>query len=433
MSSSNEAWSRRRAGAVAHGVHQAHPIHVERASNERVWDVDGNEYIDFTSGIAVLNTGHRHPHVVAALQAQLARFTHTCFAALPYADYIAVCERINALAPGTHPSKTALFSTGSEAVESALKIARAHTGRTGVVAFTNAFHGRTFATLALTGKVRPYSAGMGPMPGGVHRARYPDALNGVSVADALASIEQIFQADAAPDDIAALIFEPVQGEGGVQVAPVAFVERVRELCDRHGIAMIVDEVQSGIGRTGAFFAIEQMGVVPDLLVFGKSIAAGLPLAGVTGRADLVDAVAPGGLGGTYAGNPLACAAALAVLDVIERERLVARARQIGEIMQASLRAMQRRHAFIADMRGLGALIGVELRDPDGDRPATDIARRCIALARERGLLLLAGGAHGNVLRLLAPLTIGFDALEAGLAILDACLAECAAPAEAAAP
>jgi 4-aminobutyrate aminotransferase-like enzyme len=267
---------------------------------------------------------------------------------------------------------------------------------------------------------------MGLMPGHVYRALYPDALNNIGVDAALASIEQIFRSDAAPEDIAAILFEPVQGEGGIQVAPPGFVSKLRALCDREGIVLIADEVQSGAGRTGTFFAVEQMGAAPDLVVFGKSVAGGLPLAGVTGHAGLMDAVGPGGLGGTYAGNPLACAAALAVLDVMEREQILVRARQIGEVTRTALQAMQRRYPLIADVRGLGALIGVELRTADG-QPARELTRKLVNSAREQGLLLLAGGMHGNVLRMLAPLTIELATLEAGLAILDRCFSTmCAA-------
>ena len=419
MSVANETLLGRRQAAVARGVNQAHPIFAARALNDRIWDIDGNEYIDFTSGIAVLNTGHLHPDVVEAVQRQLGHFVHTCFAVLPYESYVAVCERINALAPGDGSKKTALFSTGSEAVESAVKIARAHTKRSGVIAFTGAYHGRTLMALAMTGKVAPYASGMGLMPGHVYRALYPDALNSIDVDSALGSIERIFRNDAAPEDIAAIIFEPVQGEGGIQVAPPGFVSKLRALCDREGIVLIADEVQSGAGRTGTFFAVEQMGATPDLLVFGKSVAGGLPLAGVTGHASVMDAVGPGGLGGTYAGNPLACAAALAVLDVMDREQILARARQVGEITCAALLAMQQRYPLIADVRGLGALIGVELRTPDG-QPAKDLTSKLVTSAREAGLLLLAGGMHGNVLRMLAPLTVELATLEAGLRILDRC-------------
>jgi len=419
MSVANETLLGRRQAAVARGVNQAHPIFAARALNDRIWDIDGNEYIDFTSGIAVLNTGHLHPDVVEAVQRQLGHFVHTCFAVLPYESYVAVCERINALAPGDGSKKTALFSTGSEAVESAVKIARAHTKRSGVIAFTGAYHGRTLMALAMTGKVAPYASGMGLMLGHVYRALYPDALNSIDVDSALGSIERIFRNDAAPEDIAAIIFEPVQGEGGIQVAPPGFVSKLRALCDREGIVLIADEVQSGAGRTGTFFAVEQMGATPDLLVFGKSVAGGLPLAGVTGHASVMDAVGPGGLGGTYAGNPLACAAALAVLDVMDREQILARARQVGEITCAALLAMQQRYPLIADVRGLGALIGVELRTPDG-QPAKDLTSKLVTSAREAGLLLLAGGMHGNVLRMLAPLTVELATLEAGLRILDRC-------------
>jgi 4-aminobutyrate aminotransferase len=421
MEVNNEVLRLRRLAAVARGVNQVHPVFAARAQNDRIWDVEGKEYIDFTSGIAVLNTGHLHPEVVEAVERQMRNFTHTCFAVLPYEPYIAVCERINARVPGTGAKKTALFTTGSEAVENAVKIARAYTRRSGVIAFTGAYHGRTLLTLALTGKVAPYAAGMGLMPANVYRALYPDPLNGLDIGDAVDSIERIFRSDAAPEDIAAIIFEPVQGEGGMQVAPPEFVQRLREICDRHGIVLIADEVQSGAGRTGAFFAIEHTNITPDLVAFGKSVAGGLPLAGVAGRADVMDAVGPGGLGGTYAGNPVACAAAVAILDIMDRDRISTRAGEIGEIVRAALLDMQERYPLIADVRGLGALIGVELRHANGT-PATDRAKELVAIARDRGLLLLTGGMHGNVLRILAPLTIDMEWLEAGLTILDRCLA-----------
>ncbi|KWF73778.1 4-aminobutyrate aminotransferase [Burkholderia multivorans] len=415
----NEALQQRRLSAVARGINQTHPIYAVRAENERLWDASGNEYIDFTSGISVLNTGHLHPDVVQAIQRQLEKFSHTCFAVVPYEPYISVCEILNQLMPGTGPNKTALFSTGGEAVENAVKIARAHTRRNGIIAFSGAYHGRTLATLALTAKIHPYSTGMGLMPGNVYRARYPDDESGT--ASAIESIERIFESDAAPEDIAAIIFEPVQGEGGIHVAPRAFLQALRTICNSHGIVMIADEIQSGMGRTGTFFAIEQLGVSPDLIVFGKSIAAGLPLSGVTGRSAIVDAIGPGGLGGTYAGNPISCAAALAVLDVMARDDLLARATKVGGIIRSALLDMQTRYPFIAEVRGLGALLGVDLREPDGGRPVPEVARSIVGHAREQGLLLLAGGQHGNVLRILAPLTIGATMLRAGLDKLESCM------------
>lgn len=422
MDKSNASLLQRRADAVARGVSQIHPIVAERAQGCTVVDVEGREYLDFSGGIAVLNTGHLHPKVVDAVQAQLGKLTHTCFQVLAYEPYIALCERINALVPGDFIKKSLLVTTGAEAVENAVKIARAATGRAGVIAFTGGYHGRTMMTLSMTGKKVPYAAGMGLMPGGVYRARFPCALHGVSVDDALASIEQVFKNDAEPRDIAAIVIEPVQGEGGFYVNSKAFMQRLRALCDQHGILLIADEVQTGAGRTGSFFAMEQMGVAADLTTFAKSIAGGFPLAGVCGRAEVMDAIAPGGLGGTYAGNPLACAAALAVLEVFEEERLLERARVIGERLQTGLQALQARHRQIVEVRGLGAMQAIELGEQGDPRvPATALTARLVARARDRGLILLSCGAYGNILRILVPLTVSDAQLDRGLAILGDCL------------
>ena len=422
MDKSNASLLQRRADAVARGVSQIHPIVAERAQGCTVVDVEGREYLDFSGGIAVLNTGHLHPKVVDAVQAQLGKLTHTCFQVLAYEPYIALCERINALVPGDFIKKSLLVTTGAEAVENAVKIARAATGRAGVIAFTGGYHGRTMMTLSMTGKKVPYAAGMVLMPGGVYRARFPCALHGVSVDDALASIEQVFKNDAEPRDIAAIVIEPVQGEGGFHPCPPRFMQQLRALCDRHGILLIADEVQTGAGRTGSFFAMEQMGVAADLTTFAKSIAGGFPLAGVCGRAEVMDAIAPGGLGGTYAGNPLACAAALAVLEVFEEERLLERARVIGERLQTGLQALQARHGQIVEVRGLGAMQAIELGEQGDPRvPATALTARLVARARDRGLILLSCGAYGNILRILVPLTVSDAQLDRGLAILGDCL------------
>lgn len=426
MDKTNASLLQRRAAAVARGVSQIHPIVVEHAQNCTVVDVEGREYLDFAGGIAVLNTGHLHPRVVAAVQAQLGKLSHTCFQVLAYEPYIALCEQLNARVPGEFEKKTLLVSTGSEAVENAVKIARAATGRAGVIAFTGGYHGRTMMTLSLTGKKVPYAAGMGLMPGGVYRAQYPCALHGVSSDDAIASIERIFKNDAEPRDIAAIVIEPVQGEGGFYVAPRDFMQRLRALCDQHGILLIADEVQTGAGRTGSFFAMEQMGVVADLTTFAKSIAGGFPLAGVCGRAEVMDVIAPGGLGGTYAGNPLACAAALAVLEVFEEERLLERSRALGEHLQRGLRDLQARHPVIVDVRGLGAMVAIELGEAgDIHGPAAALTGQLVARARDKGLILLSCGPYGNVLRILVPLTVSDAQLDQGLAILGECLAELA--------
>lgn len=418
----NQSLMLRREQAVARGVGQIHPVFIERAENATIVDVEGHHYIDFAGGIAVLNTGHRHPKVMDAVRRQLELYTHTCFQVVAYEPYVELCEKINSLVPGDFPKKTLLVTTGSEALENAVKIARAATGRAGVIAFAGGYHGRTMMTLAMTGKVMPYSAGMGLMPGGVFRARFPDALHGVSEDDAINSIEQIFKTDAEPQDIAALVVEPVQGEGGFRLASPRFMQRLRALCDLHGIVLIADEVQTGAGRTGSFFAMEQMGVTADLTTFAKSVAGGFPLAGVCGRAELMDAIAPGGLGGTYAGNPVSCAAALAVLEVFEEENLLARARTLGDMLTQRLRQLAARDKRIAEVRGLGAMVACELFSADG-RPDPELASRLIIRAREKRLLLLSCGQYANVIRILVPLTATDVQVEEGMDIIAACLAE----------
>ncbi|PRB77468.1 4-aminobutyrate--2-oxoglutarate transaminase [Pseudomonas sp. MYb185] len=422
MTDSNESLMLRREQAVARGVGQIHPVFIERAENATVWDVEGHQYIDFAGGIAVLNTGHRHPKVIDAVKRQLELYTHTCFQVVAYEPYVALCEKINALVPGDFAKKTLLVTTGAEALENAVKIARAATGRAGVIAFAGGYHGRTMMTLAMTGKTMPYASGMGLMPGGVFRARFPDPLHGVSEDDAIDSIEQIFKTDAEPRDIAALVVEPVQGEGGFRVASAQFMQRLRALCDLHGIVLIADEVQTGAGRTGTFFAMEQMGVSADLTTFAKSVAGGFPLAGVCGRAELMDAIAPGGLGGTYAGNPVACAAALAVLEVFEEENLLARARTLGDMLTRRLQQLADGDKRIAEVRGLGAMVACELMT-GGGHPDPELASRLVIKAREKGLILLSCGQYANVIRILVPLTATDVEVEAGMDIIAACLAE----------
>ena len=420
----NASLMKRREAAVPRGVGQIHPIFADSAKNATVTDVEGREFIDFAGGIAVLNTGHVHPKIIAAVTAQLNKLTHTCFQVLAYEPYVEVCEKVAAKVPGDFAKKTLLVTTGSEAVENAVKIARAATGRAGVIAFTGAYHGRTMMTLGLTGKVVPYSAGMGLMPGGVFRALYPNELHGVSVDDSIASIERIFKNDAEPRDIAAIIIEPVQGEGGFYVAPKAFMKRLRELCDKHGILLIADEVQTGAGRTGTFFAMEQMGVAADLTTFAKSIAGGFPLAGVCGKAEYMDAIAPGGLGGTYAGSPIACAAALAVMEVFEEEHLLDRCKAVGERLVTGLKAIQAKYPVIGEVRALGAMIAVELfEDGDTHKPNAAAVASVVAKARDKGLILLSCGTYGNVLRVLVPLTSPDEQLDKGLAIIEECFSE----------
>ncbi|MHC8289637.1 4-aminobutyrate--2-oxoglutarate transaminase [Pseudomonas sp. XS1P51] len=424
MSKTNASLMKRREAAVPRGVGQIHPIFAESAKNATVTDVEGREFIDFAGGIAVLNTGHVHPKIIAAVTAQLNKLTHTCFQVLAYEPYVELCEKINAKVPGDFAKKTLLVTTGSEAVENAVKIARAATGRAGVIAFTGAYHGRTMMTLGLTGKVVPYSAGMGLMPGGIFRALYPNELHGVSIDDSIASIERIFKNDAEPRDIAAIIIEPVQGEGGFYVAPKEFMKRLRALCDQHGILLIADEVQTGAGRTGTFFAMEQMGVSADLTTFAKSIAGGFPLAGVCGKAEYMDAIAPGGLGGTYAGSPIACAAALAVMEVFEEEHLLDRCKAVGERLVTGLKAIQAKYPVIGEVRALGAMIAVELFvDGDSHKPNAAAVASVVAKARDKGLILLSCGTYGNVLRVLVPLTSPDEQLDKGLAIIEECFSE----------
>jgi len=425
MSKTNESLMQRRVAAVPRGVGQIHPIFVDTAKNSTVIDVEGRELIDFAGGIAVLNTGHLHPKVVAAVQEQLTKVSHTCFQVLAYEPYVELCEKINKLVPGDFDKKTLLVTSGSEAVENAIKIARAATGRAGVIAFTGGYHGRTMMTLGLTGKVVPYSAGMGLMPGGIFRALFPSELHGVSVDDAIASIERIFKNDAEPRDIAAIILEPVQGEGGFLPAPKELMKRLRELCDKHGILLIADEVQTGAGRTGTFFAMEQMGVAPDLTTFAKSIAGGFPLAGVCGKTEYMDAIAPGGLGGTYAGSPIACAAALAVIQVFEEEKLLDRSKAVGERLTAGLRQIQEKHPIIGDVRGMGSMIAVEVFEKGTHTPNAAAVAQVVAKARDKGLILLSCGTYGNVLRILVPLTAEDALLDKGLAIIEECFAELA--------
>ncbi|MFM2319391.1 MAG: 4-aminobutyrate--2-oxoglutarate transaminase [Pseudomonadota bacterium] len=424
MKKTNADLLARKTASVARGVGLLHPHFIEHAENTTVRDVEGRELIDFAGGIAVLNTGHLHPKVKAAVLEQLDKVSHTCFMVMGYEPYVELCEKINALAPGDFAKKTALFTTGAEAIENAIKIARAFTKRTGVIAFGGGYHGRTMATLALTGKVAPYSAGMGIMPGDVFRAMYPNQLHGVSTADALASIERIFKFDAEPQNIAAILLEPVLGEGGFYVAPQAFMQGLRELCDKHGIVLIADEVQTGAGRTGSFFAMEQMGVAADITTFAKSIAGGFPLAGVVGKAEIMDVVGPGGLGGTYGGSPIACAAALAVLEVFQEEKLLERCRALGEQVTTRLQDLAKQYPVIAEVRGLGAMIAIELMKEG--KPAPELTTALVAKAREKGLILLSCGIYGNVIRILMPLTVPDAQLKQGLDMLAASLAEVSA-------
>ena len=414
----NLEWQNRKERATTRGVGVLTQVYAARAENAEIWDVEGKRYIDFAGGIGVLNTGHRHPKVMAAVVAQLARFTHTCFQVMPYPGYVELAEKLNQLTPGKFPKKTSFFSTGAEAIENAVKIARAATGRSGIIAFSGAFHGRTMMAMALTGKVAPYKAGFGPFPAEIYHVPFPIALYGVSVAESLAAIDKLFKSDIDAKRVAAIIIEPVQGEGGFHVAPPELVRRLRELCDEHGLLLIADEIQSGFARTGKFFALEHYGVDPDIIVTAKSLAGGFPLSAVTGKAELMDAAAPGGLGGTYAGSPVAIAAALAVIEVIRDEGLVERANHLGGQLSSMLGRMQKSQPQIADIRGLGAMIGVEFNDPKTGEADAGFAKRVQAKALEEGLLLLTCGVHFNVIRFLMPLTIPDAVFAEALGILE---------------
>jgi 4-aminobutyrate aminotransferase len=407
----------RRANAAPRGVGVMCDVYAARAENATLWDVEGREYIDFAAGIAVLNTGHRHPLVVEAVRAQLDRFTHTAYQIVPYESSVALAERLNAMVPIDGPVKTAFFTTGAEAVENAIKIARAHTGRAAVVAFAGAFHGRTLMGLALTGKVRPYKTGFGPFPGEVFHVPFPSVPEGIDVGHSLAALQRLFDADVDPRSVAAILVEPVQGEGGFNVAPPALMAGLRRICDEHGIVLVVDEIQTGFGRTGRAFAMQHHDVRADLITLAKGLAGGLPLSAVCGRAHIMDAPAPGGLGGTYAGNPLSIAAAHAVLDVLEAERLPERAARLGERLRDALLAMQRRNPWIADVRGLGSMLAVEFRDPATGAPCATTTKAVQRAALDRGLLLLSCGLHGNVIRFLHPLTIPEPQFDVALGIL----------------
>lgn len=423
MSTNSELMVRREA-AVPRGVGITHPIFTAHAENAELWDVEGKRYIDFAAGIAVLNTGHRHPKVMAAVAKQLSHFTHTCFQVSPYENYIALAERLNALAPINGPAKTIFFTTGAEALENAIKIARAATGRSGVITFAGGYHGRTMLTMAMTGKVLPYKKKFAPMPAEIYHVPFPHAPFGVTVQDSLRAIDMLFRADIEPERTAAIVLEPVQGEGGFIPAPAELLEALRKLCDQHGILLVVDEVQTGFARTGKMFGIEHSAVKPDIITVAKSLAGGFPLSGVIGRADIMDAAEPGGLGGTYAGSPIACAAALAVLDVIEEEKLIDRANIIGSKMKSRLEAIARRNNTvpISEIRGPGAMVAFDVVKTRGtDEPDPDTTKKVLAKAREQGLILLSCGVYGNAIRLLVPLTASDEVLDEGLDVLEQAL------------
>jgi len=414
--SSNIELEARRSAALARGVGVQTKNFAVSAENATVIDADGNQLIDFAAGIAVVNTGHRHPKIIEAVKAQLDAFTHTCHQVLPYEPYVRLAERLNDKVPGDFDKKSIFVTTGAESVENAVKIARAYTGRNAVIAFGGGFHGRTFMTMSLTGKVAPYKAGFGSMMPDVFHVPFPNALHGVSTDDSFAAMESLFKTDLDPARLAAVIFEPVQGEGGFVPAPRDFVLRLREFCDQHGIVMIADEVQSGFARTGTLFAMEGYGVAADITTMAKGLGGGLPIAAVTGRADIMDAANPGGLGGTYGGNPLGVAAGNAVLDVIEEEDLCSRANELGSRLKQRLEQIRDKMPEIAEIRGPGFMVAIELMQ-DG-KPAPELTKAVQAEALSRGLLLLSCGVYGNVIRFLAPITIPDAQMSQALDILE---------------
>ena len=423
-SSTNAEWLERRNAAVVRGIGHTTGVFTQRALDAELWDVEGKRYIDFAGGIAVLNTGHRHPKVMAAVQAQMERFTHTCFQVTMYESYVELAERLNALVPISGVVKTGLFSTGAEATENAIKIVRAATGRSGIIAFTGAFHGRTIVAMNMTGKVVPYKKGLGPAQPEIYHVPFPGPQLGVSTEDALKHLAFLFRADIDPARVAAIIIEPIQGEGGFHMAPPDLMEGLRRICDQHGIVFVADEVQTGFGRTGKMFAMEHYSVEPDIVCVAKSLAGGFPLSGVIGRAAIMDAADPGGLGGTYAGNPLACAAALAVLDVFKEEKLVERANALGARLKARLEIIRAANTSlpIAAIRGPGAMVAFDIvRGRGGDEPDAEATKRVVQKATGLGLILLSCGVNANTIRILTPLTAADAIVDEGLDLLEVAL------------
>jgi 4-aminobutyrate aminotransferase / (S)-3-amino-2-methylpropionate transaminase / 5-aminovalerate transaminase len=424
---SNAEWQQRKESAIARGQGNIAPVFIDRAENAEIWDVEGKRYIDFGTGIAVCNTGHMHPQVKAAVTAQLDRFSHTCVMVTPYDSAVELAEQLNELAPGDTPKKTIFVTTGAEAVENCVKIARAHTGRRGVIAFNGGFHGRTLLTMGLTGKITPYKNLFGPFPGDIFHVPYPIEYHGISVDDALKALDTLFKVDIAPSDVAAIMVEPVQGEGGFYPAPANFLQALRQICDEHGILLVADEIQTGFGRTGKFFCSEYAGIEADLMTVAKGMAGGFPLAAVVGKSEIMDAPLPGGLGGTYAGSPVSCAAALAVIDVIKDENLVEAANRIGVLFENRLKVLQQEFPnVIGDIRtSRGAMMAIELvQNGDVDQPDAGLVKSLLAEAYSRGLVLLSCGTRGNVIRFLPALTISDDLVNEGLDIFTDCLRAC---------
>lgn len=422
---SNAELQQRKQAAFARGEGNAYGIYVSKAKNAELWDVEGKRYIDFGAGIAVVNTGHSHPKIVAAVKAQLDNFSHTCMTVTPYESAVELAEKLVKAVPGNTPKKAMFVTTGAEAVENAVKIARSYTGRTGVIAFNGGFHGRTLLTVGLTGKVQPYKAGFGPFPAEIYHAAYPNPLLGISEEDSFEALNQLFKCDIDPNRVAAIIIECVQGEGGFYRAPVSFLQKLRALCDEKGILLIVDEIQTGFARTGKMFAHEYAGIEADLITMAKGLGGGYPISAVVGKADIMDAPQPGGLGGTYAGSPLGTTAGLAVFNVIEEEKLCDRALAIGERMVKHLNDVKATFpAIVGDIRHLGAMIAVELvQDGDMKKPNADLTKAICAKAAEKGLILLSCGVRANVIRFLPPLTTEMEIIDEGMALLKSVIAE----------
>jgi 4-aminobutyrate aminotransferase/(S)-3-amino-2-methylpropionate transaminase len=421
----NSEWQQRKAASFARGMGNMFPVFVDRASNAEVWDVEGKRYIDFGAGIAVVNTGHSHPDVVRALHQQLDAFSHSCIMVTPYPSAVELAEKLCKVAP-IEEARAMFVSTGAEAVENAIKIARSSTGRTGIIAFSGGFHGRTNLCMGLTGKVVPYKKGFGPFTPDIYHVPFPAGYLGVDAEDSLRAVDELFKSDIEADKVAAIIVEPVQGEGGFYPVPEGFLADLRALCDRHGILLIVDEIQTGYARTGRMFAVEYAGIEPDIITVAKGIAGGFPIAAVVGRQAVMDGPEPGGLGGTYAGSPLGCAAALAVLDVIERERLCERALEVGERLVSGLRQLQSKYPErVGDIRSLGAMVAMELvQDGDPGKPDATLTKALCNKAIESGLILLSCGVRGNVIRILTPLTIDMAHVDEGLGVLEAAFEAC---------
>ncbi len=413
----NMEWQSRKEKVVAKGMANLAPIYAAKAKNALITDIEGKEYIDFAAGIAVNNTGHSHPRIVAAVKEQLEQFSHTCSTVTPYTSFVELAEKIVEIAPGDFDKKAAFVTTGAEAVENAVKFARAYTGRSGIIAFKGGFHGRTNLCMGLTGKVAPYKIGFGPFPNEIYHLPYPNSYHGVSEELSLSSLNDLFTCDIEPSRVAAIIFEPIQGEGGFYQAPNSWVRQLREICDKHGIVLICDEIQTGFARTGKLFACEYYDVKPDLITMAKGIAGGFPLSGVVGKAEIMDAPCAGGIGGTYAGSPLACRAALEVISIIKEDNLCEKAQHVGLQFKEILTEMQKDISQIGDIRQVGAMIAIELNDPTTGKPLADLTKQLVLKCHHEGVILLSCGVKGNVIRFLPPLTIEPELITKGLEII----------------